>query len=410
MSETCKMTVSTDGSQATLDQDSLCQQTQGIGKQGPCGTTLKEAMNQLSLCNGTLSTELRSRVPGIGRSFALDQISLFPEIRYMGSKRRLLPWIHGVLEDLDFETALDPFSGSGAVAYLMKAMGRQTVSSDFLNLSTTLGKALIENNAVHLDGPAIQSLLRTPRNTTSFVEDTFKGVFYNPEDLRFLDRMSWNIRQLDNSHQRALAMAVLIRSCAKRQPRGVFTISGNLSKYDDGRRDLQLSIEEHFFEQVRKFNEAVFFNGRHNRAECADVFKVNPSDVDLVYLDPPYVPRHDDNCYVKRYHFLEGLSCYWQGLDIDYSTKVRKIPKRFTPFSYRRQAVDAFQQLFKHFQSSKIVLSYSSNGYPALDQLTDILAETKKNIQVFKRDHTYHFGNHCNVKRAAVEEYLIVGQ
>ena len=36
-------------------------------------------------------------------------------------------------------------------------------------------------------------------------------------------------------------------------------------------------------------------------------------DVDLVYLDPPYVPRADDNCYIKRYHFLEGLSTYWQG-------------------------------------------------------------------------------------------------
>lgn len=410
MSKTCKATVSAEESQATLDQGSLCQQAQGIGKQEPGGTTLKEAMNQLSLYSGTLRTELRSRIPSIGRSFALDQIHLFPEIRYMGSKRRLLPWIHGVLESLDFETALDPFSGSGAVAYLMKAMGRQTVSSDFLNFSATLGKALIENNTVHLDGPAIQSLLRTPRHAPSFIEDTFKGVFYNLEDLRFLDRMSWNIRQLENPHQRALAMAVLIRSCAKRQARGVFTISGNLSRYDDGRRDLRLSIEEHFFEQVRVFNEAVFSNSRHNRTECIDVFKLSPSDVDLVYLDPPYVPRHDDNCYVKRYHFLEGLSCYWQDLTIDYSTKVRKIPKRFTPFSYRRQAVDAFSRLFRHFQSSKIVLSYSSNGYPDLDQLTDILAKTKRNIQVFKRDHIYHFGNHCNVKRTAVEEYLIVGQ
>lgn len=374
------------------------------------GDIVKEVMNQLSLYSGTRSTKLTSRIPGISRSFALDQVNLFPKIRYMGSKRRLMPWIHGVLEGLDFETAMDPFSGSGAVAYLIKAMGRQTVSSDFLNLSATLGKALIENNTVHLDGPAIQCLLSTPGNVTSFIEDTFKGVFYNPEDLRFLDRMSWNIRQLENPHQRALAMAVLIRSCAKRQPRGVFTISGNLSKYDDGRRDLQLSIEEHFFEQIRLFNEAVFSNGRHNRAECVDVFKVSTSDIDLVYLDPPYVPRHDDNCYVKRYHFLEGLSCYWQGLDIDYSTKVRKIPKRFTPFSYRRQAVDAFERLFKHFQNSKIVLSYGSNGYPDLDKITEILAKTKRNIQVFKRDHIYHFGNHCNVKRTTVEEYLIVGQ
>ena len=410
MTVSAEMTVSADRSHANLDQDSLCRQTHGVGKEEPCGTIFKEAMNQLNLHNGAINTTLRSRIPGISRSFALDQINLFPEIRYMGSKRRLLPWIHDILEDLDFETALDPFSGSGAVAYLMKAMGRQTVSSDFLNFSATLGKALIENNTVHLDGPTIQFLLSTPENTTSFIEDTFKGVFYNPEDLQFLDRISWNIRQLGNPHQRALAMAVLIRSCAKRQPRGVFTISGNLAKYDDGRRDLQLSIEEHFFEQVRVFNEAVFSNNCHNKTECIDVFKVSAYDINLVYLDPPYVPRHDDNCYVKRYHFLEGLSCYWQGLDIDYSTKVRKIPKRFTPFSYRRQAVDAFTCLFRRFQNSKIVLSYSSNGYPDLDQLTEILAKIKRNIQVFKRDHIYHFRNHRNVKRTAVEEYLIVGQ
>jgi DNA adenine methylase/adenine-specific DNA-methyltransferase len=46
------------------------------------------------------------------------------------------------------------------------------------------------------------------------------------------------------------------------------------------------------------------------------VFSIKPKGVDLVYLDPPYVPRSDDNCYMKRYHFLEGLSCYWKGLRI----------------------------------------------------------------------------------------------
>ncbi len=45
------------------------------------------------------------------------QAARFPEWRYMGSKRRLLPWIHGVLAGLDFETALDLFSGSGSVGY-----------------------------------------------------------------------------------------------------------------------------------------------------------------------------------------------------------------------------------------------------------------------------------------------------
>lgn len=339
-----------------------------------------------------------------------QQIRHFPELRYMGSKKRLLPWIHEVLDTMDFETAMDPFAGSNAVSYLLKAMGRRTVTSDFLNFSTTIGKALIENNSTHLDGPAMKTILAKPANTHHFIEETFSGVFYTPADLRFLDRVSGNLRQLDNPHQQALTMAALIRSCVKRQPRGVFTISGDLSKYDDGRRDLRLSIEEHFFEQVEAFNEAVFSNGRRNRAGRGDVFKASTRGIDLVYLDPPYVPRADDNCYVKRYHFLEGLSCYWQGLDIDFSTKVRKIPKRFTPFSYRRQAVEAFETLFKRFKNQKIVLSYSSNGFPDLDVLTDLLGKTKKDVRVFRRDHTYHFGTHSKVKRAAVEEYLIVGQ
>lgn len=343
-------------------------------------------------------------------SAALAQIDRFPELRYMGSKRRLLPWIHDVLDTLDFETALDPFSGSNAVTYLMKAMDRRTIANDFLNLSTTIGKALIENNATTLDGPAMKTLLAKPSNTHHFIEKNFRGIFYTPEDLRFLDRISCNLRQLDNAHQQALAMAALIRSCVKRQPRGVFTISGDLSKYDDGRRDLRLSIEEHFFEQVEYFNKAVFSNKRRNRAGNRDAFKVSTRGVDLVYLDPPYVPRADDNCYIKRYHFLEGLSCYWQGLDIDYSTKVRKIPKRFTPFSYRRHAGEAFERLFQRFAKQKIVLSYSSNGYPDLDRLTEMLRKTKSDIRVFKRDHTYHFGTHAKVKRASVEEYLIVGQ
>ena len=32
---------------------------------------------------------------------------------------------------------------------------------------------------------------------------------------------------------------------------------------------------------------------------------------DLVYLDPPYAPPRDDNDYLKRYWFLEGLATYW---------------------------------------------------------------------------------------------------
>ncbi len=54
-------------------------------------------------------------------------MAAFPRFRYMGSKFRLLPWIHDTFRGLDFETATDVFSGSGVVAYLLKAMGKQSL-------------------------------------------------------------------------------------------------------------------------------------------------------------------------------------------------------------------------------------------------------------------------------------------
>jgi DNA adenine methylase/adenine-specific DNA-methyltransferase len=348
-------------------------------------------------------------------SIAVEDVSFaraltYPELRYMGSKKRLLPWIGQVLSTLDFESALDPFSGTGSVGYLLKAMERRVVASDFLNFSSLIARATIENNSRQLDGSHIKTLLSVCRSTPNFIERTFQGIFYTSEDLRFLDRVSANIRRLDHPHLQALAYAALFRSCLKRQPRGVFTVSGDLSHYDDGRRDLRLSIEEHFIEQVKVFNEAVFNNGRRNKAIRSDVFALPSRGVDLVYLDPPYVPRSDDNCYIKRYHFLEGLASYWDGLPIDMTTKVRKIEKKYTPFSYRKTAIEAFDRLFARFSKSIIVLSYSSNGFPDLEHLEALLRRYKKSVRVFDRQHRYHFGTHSNVERAKVTEYLIVGQ
>jgi DNA adenine methylase/adenine-specific DNA-methyltransferase len=202
-------------------------------------------------------------------------------------------------------------------------------------------------------------------------------------------------------------LAALLRSAIKRQPRGLFTVS-DPSRYQDGRRDLQLSIREHFVEQVDAYNAAVFSNGKRNAVTCGDVFAVEPGS-DLVYMDPPYVPLSDDNCYIKRYHFLEGLACYWEGKEVMMNTKVRKIAKPFTPFSYRHTALVAFDRLFRHFADSIQVLSYSSNAYPDLKTLRALMGRYKKSVEVLEKEHRYHFGTHSAAKRNVVQEYLIIG-
>ena len=339
-----------------------------------------------------------------------ERVADYPELRYMGSKHRLLPWIHGVLRTLPFHTAADPFVGSGCVAYLLKAMGKRVTASDFLNFPAVLASATIANSKHRLERPAVMKLLARGSDNPHFIEETFTGIFYTPDDLQFLDRVSANINHLEHPHQQALARAALIRSCLKKQPRGVFTVSGNLSRYDDGRRDLRLSIEEHFIEQVEAFNRVVFDNGCRHAVKRADVFDLKADGVDLVYLDPPYVPRSDDNCYMKRYHFLEGLSCYWKDVRIMEDTRVKKIEKPYTPFSYRKTASDAFDRLFRTYRDSIIVLSYSSNGYPDRDELEHLLRRYKPTVTAYEKPHRYHFGTHDRVERAEVREYLIVGR
>jgi DNA adenine methylase/adenine-specific DNA-methyltransferase len=58
------------------------------------------------------------------------------------------------------------------------------------------------------------------------------------------------------------------------------------------------------------------------------------------------------------------------------------------------------------------VLSYSSNGYPDLATLTQLMRRYKESVEVVSRNHRYHFGTHSGVAaaRAKVEEYLIIGQ
>ena len=328
----------------------------------------------------------------------------------MGSKVRLLPWIHDVLGELDFDTALDAFSGAGSVAYMLKSMGKAVVANDRLHLSHTIATAIIENPGVVLGSEDIELLLRPNAGKRDFIERTFQGIFFEQSDLAFLDLVWSNLPGLEHPYKRSLVLAALIRSSVKRQPRGVFTVAGDPEHYKDGRRDLRLSLREHFLEQVQTYNRAVFDNARVNRALHGDVFDVDARGIDLVYLDPPYVPRADDNCYVKRYHFLEGLATYWAGAEFVAGSRVKKLKKPYTPFSYRKDAIDAFDRLFEKFSDSILVLSYSSNGFPDLATLVRLMGRHKQVVEVHGRDHRYHFGTHANAERNQVTEYLIIGQ
>jgi adenine-specific DNA-methyltransferase len=335
--------------------------------------------------------------------------ALYPRIRYMGSKYKLLPHLAEVFAEVGGQTALDAFSGSGVVSYLLKRQGFGVTANDMLQFPGVLASAAVVNNSMLLTAADVARIAGPAADGSDFILKTFTGVFFTPDDLAFLDS-AWSHIAAMTGDKRALAISALVLSAARKQPRGVFTISGDLSSYDDGRRDLRISMRDHFIEHAEDYNRAVF-PGPPAQVTRQEASQMEAGPYDVVYLDPPYAPPSDDNCYVKRFHFLEGLSRYWDGDTLMMNTRTKKLPKPVTGYSNKRTIVEAFRDTFKRFRDSRaIVLSYGSNALPDKETITDLLMEVKREVEVRAIPHTYHYGTHQAAARRSVDEYIFIAR
>ena len=107
-----------------------------------------------------------------------DQVSLYPPTRFMGSKRKLLGEIWNVASRFEFDSVVDLFSGSGIVGYMFKSHGKTVISNDYMAMSATFTKAMVENNTVTLPIAEAEKLLIKQGEVDHFVSDTFKDLYY----------------------------------------------------------------------------------------------------------------------------------------------------------------------------------------------------------------------------------------
>jgi adenine-specific DNA-methyltransferase len=354
------------------------------------------------LVTATVIPELLVDVSGV-----VNRVAEFPRLRYMGSKYRLVPHLAEGFAEVGGRSALDAFSGSGVVSYLLKSLGYQVTSNDFLAFPAAIARATVVNQGERLTEDDIDLICGPPADDRDFIQRTFHGLYFTEEDRVFLDT-AWSHIDLMNGPKQALAISALVLAAARKQPRGVFTFTS--LRYDDGRRDLHIPLYEHFRERAADYNRVVFDSGQPCTALSGDVFDLHAERYDLVYLDPPYAPPRDDNCYIKRYHFLEGLSVYWRGQQIMENTTTKKLVKRYTPFSYKHTITDALRRTLEQFRESTIVLSYSSNAVPDADTIRGLMRDVKGNVEVRPIDHRYSFGTHVAAQRRAVSEYLFIGR
>jgi DNA adenine methylase len=339
-----------------------------------------------------------------------EQFFKYPPTRFMGSKNKIMPEIWSIASQFNYDIFIDLFSGSGVVGYMFKCQGKTIISNDYMAMAAIFSKSMIENNEIILSKVEVDCLFDTFIPNDRFVEITFQGLYFSDDDNRLIDVLRNNIKKIENTYKKAIAMTALIRACLKKRPRGIFTYTGH--RYDDGRKDLQKSLKDHFIEAVETINNAVFNNGKNNISRFGDSMTLQSKENGLIYIDPPYYSPLSDNEYVRRYHFIEGLARDWEGVEIQQHTITKKFKSYPTPFSSRKGAAEAFDILFRKFHESVILVSYSSNSLPAMDEMTSILSRHKSHVEVIPIDYKYSFGNQGHKvgdNNNDVQEFIFVG-
>jgi DNA adenine methylase len=106
------------------------------------------------------------------------------------------------------------------------------------------------------------------------------------------------------------------------------------------------------------------------------------------------------------------LARNWEGVEIQQHTLTKKFKSYPTPFSSRQGAADAFDLLFRKHKNSVLLVSYSSNSLPTLDEMVSLLSKHKKHVEVLPVNYKYSFGNQAHKvgsNKNAVQEYLFIG-
>lgn len=312
----------------------------------------------------------------------------FPSTRYQGSKRRILDWIRECLIDIEFDTVLDIFGGTGAVSYLFKTMGKEVTFNDILLCNTTSARALIRNNGVKRLPKGWLERVNSILPYEGVVTKGYDGIFFTDTENKEIDKIAHSIFYNPDTRlvgvQRDIALHALSQALLMKRPFNLFhranlDVRLKICERNFGNKTTwETPIMDLMSRNIAELTNAVFSNGRRHHVYRRDAMDIG-GGYDLVYIDPPYCSERGICAdYQDYYSFLDGLCDYgnWEGR-IDYTKKNLPLKKQRISF-VRNTFEDDLKNLISKHSGSIIVMSYKSPGLPTVDWIADILKTTHK--------------------------------
>jgi adenine-specific DNA-methyltransferase len=285
-------------------------------------------------------------------------------IKYLGSKRRLVPVLGSLLRACRASTALDLFTGTTRVASEFKRRGAHVYTVDTARYSEVLARCYIGTDARAVDQTELREALRylgsLPGHHGYFTE-TFciKSRYLQPFNGKRVDA----IRDAIAGEFRSSPLyPILLTSLLEATDRVDSTTGVQMAYLKDW-------APRSFNRLTLRVPELLPGSGTALRGDAAELARRLPH-VHLAYLDPPY----NQHRYFTNYHVWETLVAWDAPPHYGVACKRADCRDRTTrsAFNSKRDMRGALAQVVRDVSADALVLSYNDEAWVTLDELVEI--------------------------------------
>jgi adenine-specific DNA-methyltransferase len=287
-------------------------------------------------------------------------------IKYIGSKRRLVPILGELAGTVEANTALDLFTGTTRVAQDFKRRGMHVTAVDSARYAEVFAQCYIATDGDAVDRSELTAALHDLEGrpgVDGYVTETFcvQSRFFQPFNGRRIDA----IRDAIDTDYRSSALRPLLLTSLIEAADRVDSTTGVQMAY------VKQWAPRSFRPLELRPPGLLAGPGRAVRADACDVAGALGS-FDLAYLDPPY----NQHRYFTNYHIWETLVA-WDA-PAHYGVACKRVdardPTTRSPFNERGRMAESLAGVIRDVDARVVAVSYNDESWVTIDELEAMVA------------------------------------
>jgi adenine-specific DNA-methyltransferase len=314
-------------------------------------------------------------------------------IKYLGSKRLLLPLITATVAALDTPDApvnsvTDLFSGTARVGHALKRAGYRVRSNDHNAYAATLARCYVAaDHEKHAETATrlLEELSHVTPRADWFTETYCVGArYFTPENGARIEAMRGQIAAWSLQPELEAVLLVALMEAADRVDSTVGVQMAYLKQWAArALKPLKLRLPDLL---------PCAKNGAGDAHALDALDAAAALDADLVYLDPPY----NQHSYLGNYHVWETL-VRWDAPDV-YGVAQKRIDvrERKSAFNSKRQIAEALTQVVAACRAPRLLVSFSNEGAIRHSEMVALLS-SRGSVSTLSRGHGRYIGSQIGV-------------